>query len=85
MTQDQHKAECQNEQWLDRYQIGVLHIYIDDMETPHMSTFVNIGEMINRDNFYTPGGVAGQAYISITASTQYSAEHNKVLTSTNRN
>ena len=39
--------------------MGVLHIYIDDMDTPAMSTFVNIGEMIDRDNFYTPNGVAG--------------------------
>ena len=57
--EDKTDPRTKFEQWKTRYQMGILHIYIDDMDVPMMSTFVNIGEMINRDNFYTPNAVAG--------------------------
>jgi len=44
------------------------------MSKPFMTTFVNIGEMIDRDNFYTApvSKVSGQAFISLSASNQNS-------------
>ena len=72
------------EKWNENYELGFLHIYIDDMHKPYMSTVINIGEMVERDNFFTntklephPDGsgnqylvtTTGMSYISLSAST----------------
>ena len=47
-----------HEQWNNRYEMGLLIIYIDDMDNPYMTTIVNMGEMVNTDVIYTePEGV----------------------------
>lgn len=82
------------EKWNENYELGLLHIYIDDMHKPYMSTIINIGEMVERDNFFTntklepnPDGsgtqylvtTTGMSYISLSASTQNSQHGNKEM------
>lgn len=57
------------------YELGILDIYIDDMSAPFLSTIVNMGEMVDTDQFYSgeEGSLAGQAYVSLTAATQSSS------------
>ena len=59
------------EQWKTRFEMGLLKVYIDQMETPFLSTIVNLGEMIEVDQFLKPpiGDHTGKAHISIAAST----------------
>jgi len=86
LRQDVSDPRTYAEQWNTRYKVGVLRIFIDDMEWPFMTTYVNIGEMIDRDNFYTEpvGVVSGQMYISISASNQNSL-FDTIIPSTNSN
>ena len=48
-----------------------MNIFIDDMKVPFLTTFVNLGETIEVDKFYTTedGLTAGSSHISFTAST----------------
>jgi hypothetical protein len=48
-----------------------LHIYIDDMSRPYLSTIINLGDMVDADRFNktADGSKAGEAYISLSAST----------------
>ena len=57
--------------WSSLYENGILHIYIDDMTKPYMSTIINIGDMIDVDRFNKTldGQQAGHAFISFSAST----------------
>jgi len=74
------------EKWNTNYELGLLHIYIDDMYEPYLSTVVNMGEMVERDDFFTTlnGSTAGEAYVSLSASTQNSQRSNThVMTSFN--
>ena len=47
------QSDLQNELWATQYENGILHIYIDDMKVPYLSTIVNLGEMVDTDRFYT--------------------------------
>ena len=63
------------DQWNTRFTTGLLKIFIDNMEDPFLTTFVNLGEMIGLDTFQTPpiGKNSGKGYISIAAATSNSA------------
>lgn len=64
--------EGKGEIWSRRFKIGILSVYIDDMSTPYLSTMVNIGEVINMENFYSSNTeCAGCAYFTFTGSTSF--------------
>jgi hypothetical protein len=58
--------------------MGILKIFIDQMETPFMTTFINLGEMIKVDEYLLSprGTLTGKGYVSIAASTTNSANTN---------
>jgi hypothetical protein len=37
--------------WTRRFKIGLLSIFIDDMTTPYLSTMLNMGEVVDMDDF----------------------------------
>ena len=67
-------ARTKGEQFNTRYEKGILHVYIDDMKKPFLSTIVNLGEMFEGDTMYRQvDGVQakpGYAYVSFAAATQ---------------
>ena len=53
-------VDVENTRWPTHYENGVVHIYVDDMSKPFMSTIINIGDMIDLDRFNkTPYGSPG--------------------------
>ena len=71
------------EQWNTRYELGLLHIYIDDMSRPFMSTIINMGEMVDATLFDPKPLEVGQAYVSMSASTQNHGRKIKLDSSVN--
>ena len=49
---ENNDGATKGEKWNTRYEKGVLHVYIDDMSKPYLSTFVNLGEMFEGDLMY---------------------------------
>ena len=89
IMEDQTQPLTEFEQWRSRFVIGVLHIYIDDMKEPFMSTFVNMGEMVDIDKFYridkSAIQTAGLGFVSVSAATQNSQDKDieKIIAATN--
>eukprot|EP00347_Sterkiella_histriomuscorum_P018771 403344241 len=62
--------------WFDNYEIGLIQIYVDDLEFPVLSTLVNLAYCVNTDTHQSLNSLgvvdptmAGKSYLSITSTT----------------
>ena len=74
---DKYLDSSKSENWLTEHQLGVLVIFVDNMDTPVLSLPANLGKMIEPFAFRTPnpttgetdGSEGGKAHLTIAGTT----------------